>query len=155
MFNVPSVTMNAGSRTNVTRLPFSTPKATQTRSPRAIARKGEAPFSITAFVITICPSAITVPTERSIPAVRITTVWPIARTPTTITCWSTSERFWASRKRSDLNEKKAIASSSARKGPTVGSLSTRSAGWSAPRCPFASSAEVVSLVVTIGAEGLA
>jgi hypothetical protein len=45
------------------------------------------------FVITICPNAITVPTERSIPAVRITNVWPIASTPTTITCCSTSERF--------------------------------------------------------------
>ena len=68
------------------------------------------PLSIASFVMTICPSAITVPTERSIPAVRITSVWPIASTPTTITCCSTSERFWAWRKRSVLTEKNAIAS---------------------------------------------
>ena len=65
------------------------------------------PLSTASFVITIWPNAITVPTERSMPAVRITSVCPIASTPTTITCWSTSERFWVWRKRSDFSEKKA------------------------------------------------
>ena len=108
------------------------------------------PLSMASFVITICPSAITVPTERSIPAVRITSVCPIASTPTTITCCSTSERFWASRKRSDLTEKKAIASSSAMSGPTVGAVSTRSPSSRAPDRLPVSSAEVVSVVVTVG-----
>ena len=40
------------------------------------------------------------PTERSMPAVRITSVWAMPRVPTTITCWTTSERFAGSRKRS-------------------------------------------------------
>ena len=46
------------------------------------------------------PSAITVPHERSTPAVRMTSVWPIAITPTTITCCSTSDRLSPVRKRS-------------------------------------------------------
>ena len=56
------------------------------------------------------------------PAVRITSVWPIASTPTTITCCRTSERFCACRNRSVLNEKNAIVSTSARSGPTVGAV---------------------------------
>ena len=59
------------------------------------------------------------------PAVRITSVCPIASTPTTIVCCSTSERFWVCRNRSDLNEKNAIVSTSARSGPTVGAVITR------------------------------
>jgi hypothetical protein len=93
MLSVPSVTMKAGSRTRVTRPPFRAPKPTQVRIPRAIARRGDRPLLTASFVITTCPSAITVPTERSIPAVRITSVWPIASTPTTITCCITSDRF--------------------------------------------------------------
>ena len=44
MLSVPSVTMNAGNPTSVTRPPFSTPKATQVRIPSAIARSGDMPF---------------------------------------------------------------------------------------------------------------
>ena len=93
MFSVPSVTMNGGSRTSVTRPPFSTPKPRQVRIPSRSAGRAGTPLTTASFVITIWPSAMTVPTERSIPAVRITSVWPIARTPTTIVCCSTSERF--------------------------------------------------------------
>ena len=78
--------MNAGSRTPVTSAPFSSPKATQARIPSPIASSGCTPLSTASFVITIWPNAITVPTERSMPAVRITSVCPIASTPTTITC---------------------------------------------------------------------
>jgi hypothetical protein len=120
MFNVPSVTMNEGSRTSVTSPPFRTPKPIQVRTPSSSAGRAGIPLTIASFVITICPSAITVPTERSIPAVRITSVWPIASTPTTITCCSTSERFSAWKKRSDLNEKNAIVARRASAGPTVG-----------------------------------
>ena len=133
MFSVPSVTMNAGRRSAVTSPPFSIPNATHVRMPSASAGSGAMPFSIASFVITIWPSAITVPTERSMPAVRITSVWPIARTPTTITCWSTSERFWTSRNRSLLSEKNAIVPSSASSGATVGVASTLRPTSRAPR----------------------
>ena len=102
MLSVPSVTMNAGSPTPATKAPFSRPKHTQAAIPRAMASKGSTPSATASFVITIWPNAITVPQERSIPAVRITNVCPIASTPTTITCCRTSERFWPSRKTSDL-----------------------------------------------------
>ena len=114
MLSVPSVTMNAGNPTSVTRPPFSTPKATQVRIPSAIASSGDMPFSMASFVITTCPSAITVPTERSIPAVRITSVWPIASTPTTITCCSTSERFWASQEAIGLDREEGHRQHAAR-----------------------------------------
>src|SRR5919108_2543834 len=125
MLSVPRVTMNAGSRRPVTRLPLTTPKPTHARIPSPIASRGSTPLATASFVITIWPKAITVPHERSIPAVRMTNVCPIASTPTTITCWSTSERFWPWRKLSDLTVKKAMASSSATNGPIVGVASTR------------------------------
>ena len=125
MFSVPSVTMKAGSRTIVTSPPFSTPNATHARIPSRIARYGLTPLSTASLVMTIWPNAITVPHERSIPAVRITSVCPIASTPTTMTCCRTSDRFWACRKLSLFTEKNAIVSSSARSGPTVGAVRTR------------------------------
>ena len=81
MFSVPSVTMNGGSRTRVTSTPVTTPKPTQVRIPRAIACSGGTPLATASFAMMIWPSAITVPTERSMPAVRMISVWPIASTP--------------------------------------------------------------------------
>src|SRR6478672_713149 len=52
-------------------------------------------------------------------------VWPIASTPTTITCCSTSERLGPWRKRSLFSEKNAIVSNSARNGPTAGAARNR------------------------------
>ena len=53
------------------------------------------------------------------PAVRMISVWPIASTPTTITCCRISEKFWPVRKRSLCEAKKTHASSSAMNGPSV------------------------------------
>ena len=119
MLSVPSVTMNAGNRRAVTSPPFRIPKPTHVRIPSAIAGSAGTPFATASFVITIWPSAITVPHERSMPAVRITSVWPIASTPVTITCCSTSERFWPCRNWPDLALKNAIARSRATSGPIV------------------------------------
>ena len=43
--------------------------------------------------MTIEPSAMIVPHARSMPAVRMISVWPIASVPITITCWKISEKF--------------------------------------------------------------
>jgi hypothetical protein len=75
------------------------------------------PESTANFVITIEPSAMTIPHDRSIPAVRMTSVWPIAITPTTMTCCRISEKFWPVRKRSVCDAKKMQAASSASSGP--------------------------------------
>src|SRR5689334_14130526 len=69
--------------------------------------------------MTMVPKAITAPLDKSIPAVRITRVCPIASVPMTITCWTTSERFVPVRKRGDWIAKKALAINKAIKGPIV------------------------------------
>jgi hypothetical protein len=53
------------------------------------------------------------------PPVKMTRVWPIARMPTTATCWVISDRFSAVRKRSVRMVKKIEARRSAISGPSV------------------------------------
>ncbi len=103
----------------MTSAPFKNPNATQTRNPHKIARKGFIPRSTANLVMTIEPSAMIMPHDRSIPAVRMISVWPMATTPTTITCCRMSEKFWPVRKRSDWNAKNAHAMASAMNGPNV------------------------------------
>src|SRR6266511_5394670 len=119
MFRVPSVTMNGGSRSPVTSEPLNAPKAAQTSSPMRIASSGCMPLSTASLVMTMLPNAITAPLDRSIPAVRMMSVWPIARVPTTITCCTTSDRLPPVRNRDDWAVKKTTASSSAMIGPRV------------------------------------
>jgi len=121
MFIVPSVTMNAGSLMRVTSRPLSRPKAMQASSPHPMARYGFMPLPTASLVITMPPSAITMPHDRSMPAVRMISVWPIAIVPTTITCCRISEKFCTDRKRSLWVLKKITASSSAITGPRVAS----------------------------------
>ena len=56
--------------------------------------------SLRLFVMTIEPKAMTAPHERSMPAVRMMIVWPMAIVPITITCWTISEKLSPSRNRS-------------------------------------------------------
>ena len=100
MFSVPRVTMNGGSPIHVTRPPLAKPKATQASRPRAIARTGGTSLSTAIFVMTTEPKAMTAPHERSMPAVRMMIVWPMAIVPITITCWKISEKLSPSRNRS-------------------------------------------------------
>ncbi len=85
--------MKGGRRAYVIRAPFRSPNAPQARSPQAIARYGFMTASAASLVITMDPSAITMPQDRSMPAVRMITVCPMAMTPTTITCCRMSEKF--------------------------------------------------------------
>ena len=133
----------------MTRRPLSSPNAPHASRPHAIARYGFNPESTASVVITIEPSAITMPQERSIPAVRMISVCPIASTPTTTTCCRISERFCPVKKRSVCEAKNAHATSSARKGPNVAtgirSSSLRTAaGYFVPQ--HASMPNVVSLL---------
>src|SRR6266446_393881 len=66
------------------------------------------------------------PQERSIPAVRMTRVCPIATTPTTITCWRMSEKLEPLRNRSLCDAKNAQARNSATSGPRVATGGRRS-----------------------------
>src|SRR6266508_3201846 len=150
MFSVPSVTMNGGSRSQVTRVPLKAPKATQVRIPSAMAMKGLMPLVTASLVITTDPNAMTAPLDRSIPAVRITSVCPIARVPTTMTCWTTSDRLVPVRNRSVRAVKNATASSSAISGPTVERASARDSSEGAASRLVSSCSGVVAGVLITG-----
>ena len=79
MLNVPSVTMNGGSRSRDQAAPLTTPNAAHAASPIRIASTGGTLDETASLVITIVPKAITAPFDRSIPAVRMISVWPMAR----------------------------------------------------------------------------
>ena len=131
MLSVPSVTMKGGSLIRVTSRPLTRPNSAVTPMPHRIASGAGSPSSTASLVITMPPSAMTMPHDRSMPAVRMISVWPIAMTPTTMTCCRTSEKFSPVRKRSLWVAKKTQASSRAMKGPSVpigGSLSFQRRG---------------------------
>src|SRR4051812_18207301 len=125
MLSVPSVTMKGGNFIRLTRSPFASPKSVVTPTPAAIATDTGSPRSTASFVITMLPSAITVPHDRSTPAVRIISVCPMAMTPSTMTCWRMSEKFSPVRKRSLRVAKNAHAAMRARRGPSVASVGRR------------------------------
>src|SRR3990167_5843926 len=129
MFSVPSVTMKGGSLALVTSRPLTRPNSAVAAMPRAMATGAERPKSAAILVMTMLPSAMIIPHERSMPAVRMIRVWPMAMVPTTITCCRINEKFCSVRKRSLCVAKKTQASSSAMKGPSVpmgGSLAVMS-----------------------------
>jgi hypothetical protein len=108
MLKVPSVTMNGGSLMRVTSSPF---QAEQPPS-RDAAQDGQRrrqPGRRRTLVMTMLPSAMTMPQDRSMPAVRMISVWPMAMTPTTITCCRISEKFSPVKKRSVVVPKIAQA----------------------------------------------
>src|SRR6516225_1772616 len=72
--------------------------------------------------MTMLPSAITMPQDRSMPAVRMMSVWPMARTPTTISCCRMSEKFCSDRKRADCVAKKMQVRTSACSGASTGPI---------------------------------
>ena len=105
MFSVPSVTMNGGSRSRVTSAPLSRPQAVPTPKPSSSASRPGSPWSAASLAITIEDRTMIAPTERSMPAVRMTSVWAMPSVPTTITCWTISDRFAGARKRSAVRLK--------------------------------------------------
>ncbi len=118
MFIVPSVTINAGNLTEVTRAPLMKPISTVTAMPHSTARYGFMPRSTANLVITTEPRAMAMPQDRSMPAVRMIRVWPMAMMPTTITCCKIREKFWLLRKRSLCDAKNTQAASRAMTGPS-------------------------------------
>jgi len=74
IFIVPSVTMNGGSFTRVTSRPLRRPPRVVVPIPAAIATGPDIPAVPASNVMVTPPSAMSIPHERSIPAVRITSV---------------------------------------------------------------------------------
>ena len=93
MLSVPRVTMKGGSLIRVTSRPFSAPASTATARPMISATGPGIPLSATSFAITRDDSTMTAPMDRSIPAVRITRVWPTASEPPQATCCRRMDRF--------------------------------------------------------------
>ena len=91
MLSVPRVTMNGGSFTRVTSTPLSVPARAATTMPIASAATPGTPWSDDTLAITIADRMAMAPTDRSMPAVRMTIVWPTARAATTAACCSSSE----------------------------------------------------------------
>ena len=80
--------MNGGRLIRVTSRPLSAPAPVASRTPMARARMPGMPSSWARVAMTIIDSTMIAPTERSMPAVRMTRVWPTARAATTAVCWS-------------------------------------------------------------------
>ena len=82
---VPSVTMNGTMPSLVTSKPFSAPKSAPDATPPSADRAGPMPARSITAVITDA-SAMTEPTDRSMPPLTITRVIPVAPSPT-MTVW--------------------------------------------------------------------
>jgi hypothetical protein len=111
--------MNGGSLKRVTSRPLTSPQAVPTPNPMSRARKPGTPWSADSFAMTIDESTMIAPTERSMPAVRMISVWAMPSVPTTITCWTISDRLPGSRKRSAVTLKMMTARISTNSGPRV------------------------------------
>src|SRR6266498_1999751 len=149
MFSVPRVTMNGGRLMVVTRPPFSRPKPAQTSRPSRIATNGFSPVSMASLVITMLPSAMTAPLDRSMPAVRITRVCPMASVPTTMTCWTIREKLPPVKNRSDLMLKNRQANTSAPSGPSVLRAKPRLSTLRTPVWVSSTSAVVVAVIESL------
>ena len=119
MLSVPSVTMNGGSRSRVTSAPLSRPHAVPTPKPMSSASRPGTPWSADSLAITIDESTMIAPTDRSMPAVRMISVWAMPSVPTTITCWTISDRLPGCRNRSAVRLKMITARTRTNSGPSV------------------------------------
>ena len=138
MLYMPSVTMNGGSFQRVMSRPLTAPTRAPTANPARMASRIGAPCSTASLPITMLDSAMIMPQLRSMPAVRMISVWAMAITPTNDACCKISEKVLSVRKRGDWVVKKAQAISSAISGPRVlrlgnwnrrGPLAVLTVGW--------------------------
>ena len=116
---MPKVTINDGSFALVTNKPFNIPKDAVTAIPALTASAGCTPFSTASLVMTIDPSAMTIPQDKSIPAVKIISVCPMANKPTTMTCCNTKDKLSPVKNLSDWLAKNRQAAASAIQGPSA------------------------------------
>ena len=95
MLSVPKVTMKGGISSFVTSAPFRKPNAMPHTSPSGKAINSVTPSSTARRPITTEEITMITPTERSMPAVKITKVWAMPKKPTIVTCVSTVEKLLA------------------------------------------------------------
>ncbi len=93
MLQVPSVTMNGGSLILVTRKPLTKPQAVPTASPIGNAISTGTPSSTASRPMMTDDSTMIAPTERSTPAVRMTSVCAEPTIAMIVTCCRISDRL--------------------------------------------------------------
>src|SRR3954470_9722922 len=118
--NVPRVTMNGGRFSRVTSVPLSSPVSSPTARPISRAISPGTPWSWLSLTITSDDSTIAIPMDRSMPAVRMITVCPTARAPTTAICWTSRDRACGRRKLSATMPKTTTARISTINGLSAG-----------------------------------
>ena len=121
MLQVPSVTMNGGSLKYATRAPLIAPHSAPTARPRRKATGTGTPTCTASLPITTDDRTMIAPTDRSMPAVSTISVCARPTMPMMVTCWRTSDRLKADRKRPPTRRlKKAMPISSTMAGIAVG-----------------------------------
>ncbi len=118
--SVARVTMNGGRLTRVTSQPLNAPIAVPRMRPMMRAGKPGTPSFVAMLAIRIDENTVMAPAERSMPAVRMTRVWPSASVAITVTCCSTRPRFAADRNRPLTIANAMIATTSTASGPRIG-----------------------------------
>ncbi len=93
IFHVPNVTIKGGNLMRVTRNPFSIPARMPPTNPIRMASGAGTPSVIASCPIMTDIKTMIAPTERSIPAVRITRLCAAARMPMIETCCTISDRL--------------------------------------------------------------
>src|ERR1700712_1845359 len=128
--NMPRVTMNGGSRSRVTRNPEIAAIPPATRIPTKTA--ADEAICIDSLAMTMVANTMIAPLARSIPAVRMTKVWPRARVPTTTVWPMIVEKLSRLKNVLVAIEKKMIAMIRAAVGPRAGDRAKISFARSAP-----------------------
>ena len=113
--------MNGGNLTNATKIPFIEPIENPHTSPKKTAKPGGSPKSNVNFPITTEDRTMMAPTERSMPAVRMTSDCAQATIPTMATCCSIKVSVNAEKNLSPIKALKiTVAANSTIKGTTAG-----------------------------------
>jgi len=120
MLSVPSVTMNGGRLILVTSRPLIQPAMRPKTTPMTSARNPGTPLFAASDAMIIVDRIAIAPTDRSIPAVRMTRVCPRARAATTAVCWTSRDNDLACRNRWLTNENTMIVRTSRISGLTHG-----------------------------------
>ena len=99
MLKVPKVTMKGGNLSRVTSRPLTRPKNVPRAMPRIRARKPGTPLLAARFAMNIMAKMQIAPTDKSIPAVRMTSVCPMASAAMIAVCWMMIDNVagWANR----------------------------------------------------------
>ena len=118
--SVARVTMNGGSLIRVTSRPLIAPIAVPRTRPMIRAMTPGTPSFVAMLAMRIDENTAIAPAERSMPAVRMTRVWPSASVAITVTCCSTRPRFAAERNRPLTIANAMIATTSTASGPRIG-----------------------------------